>query len=76
MNLHRKAFGGMRRPDVIDWYTLDGRLVARFRGRALESVSIPDVPGTARHRLRVFRYTRADLGRRLTRKVWGCGRGA
>ena len=52
---------------------VDGHLAGRFRGRALRSVTIPGIPGTARHRLRVYEYTRHGLARRLTRKVKGCG---
>jgi dienelactone hydrolase len=53
---------------------VDGRLVARFHGRALRSVRIPGLPGASRHRLRVYEYTRRGLTRRLTRTVWGCAR--
>jgi dienelactone hydrolase len=51
---------------------VDGRLLARFRGVALRSVTIPGIPGSARHRIRVFEYARKGPARRLTRTVWGC----
>jgi dienelactone hydrolase len=57
---------------------VDGRLVRRFRGRALRSVTIPGIPGSARHRVRVYEYARHGrrlaLARRVTRRVWGCER--
>jgi dienelactone hydrolase len=53
---------------------VDGRLVRTRRGHALRSITIPDVAGTKRHRVRVYEYTRRGLARRVTRRMYGCGR--
>ena len=68
-----QAFGGSLRGARASTFT--SPIVGRFHGRAPRSVSIPGVPGAARHRLRVYEYTRRGLARRLTRTVWGCERG-
>jgi dienelactone hydrolase len=54
---------------------VDHRLVLTRRGRALRSVTIPGLPGRARHRERVYEYTRRGLARVVTRHVYGCARG-
>jgi hypothetical protein len=48
------------------------RLVASFRGRSLRSVTIPGIPGTRRHRVQIYEYTRHGLARKVTKRVWGC----
>jgi dienelactone hydrolase len=53
---------------------IDGRLIGRWRARSLRAVRIPGIPGTKRHRLRVYEYTRTGRARRVTRLVWGCAR--
>jgi dienelactone hydrolase len=57
---------------------VDGRRVAAFRGRSLRSVRIGGIPGSARHRVRLYEYARrgrrVTLARRVTRWVWGCAR--
>jgi dienelactone hydrolase len=53
---------------------VDGKRVRKVKGRSLRSVSIPGLPGTRRHKVRVYEYTRKGLARKVTRKVRGCGR--
>ena len=48
------------------------RLVLTRRGRSLRSVTLPGLPGTAKHRIRIDTYTRAGLARRTLRMVSGC----
>jgi pimeloyl-ACP methyl ester carboxylesterase len=51
---------------------VDRRLVLTRRGRALRSVTISGLPGTRRHRVRVWEYSRRRLARVATRRVFGC----
>ena len=44
----------------------------RRRGRSLRTITVPGLPGTRRHTVRVYEYTRVALARRVTRRVWGC----
>jgi hypothetical protein len=53
---------------------VDGRRAEVMRGRSVRSVRIRPIPGAARHRVRVWEYTRRGLARRVTRFVWGCER--
>jgi dienelactone hydrolase len=53
---------------------IEKRLVLTRRGRSLRAVSVPGIPGTRRHTVRVFTFTHAGRARRLERRVWGCGR--
>ncbi len=70
LTIKLRRFRGRAITKVIAY--VDGRLVARLHGRALRSVRIPGIPGSSRHRLRVYEYTRKGLARRLKRTVWGC----
>ena len=51
---------------------VDGKLVRTETGRDLRSISIPGLPGKARHRERVYAYTTTGLARILTKWVYGC----
>jgi hypothetical protein len=51
---------------------VDGKLVLKKKGRYLRSVSVTGLPGAARHRVRVYEYTKRGLARILTRHVYGC----
>jgi dienelactone hydrolase len=48
------------------------KLVLTRRGHSLRSVTIGGLPGSARHKVRVFVYTRKGLAQRITRMVYGC----
>ena len=54
---------------------VDGRLVLTRHGRSLRRVTVPALPGTRRHRVRVYEYSGKRLVRRVTRYVVGCARG-
>lgn len=54
---------------------VDGKLVATKKGRDLHSISIPGLPGKARHKETVKEYTALGLARTLSRKVYGCAHG-
>jgi len=73
ITLRVRRFHGRAITKVVVY--VDGRLAGRFHGRALRSVTIPGIPGRARHRLRVYEYTRHGFARRVTRQVRGCGSG-
>ena len=53
---------------------VDRKLVQTVRGRAVRSVSIPGLPGAARHTVRVYAYPRRGRARRITRRIYGCAR--
>ncbi len=53
---------------------VDGRLVLTRTGRSLRAVTVPGLPGKARHRVRLYEYTRRGLARITTRDVYGCAR--
>jgi hypothetical protein len=48
------------------------RLIMTRRGRSLRRVVVPGLPGRARHKVRVFEYTRKGFARKVTRTVRGC----
>jgi dienelactone hydrolase len=64
--------GAARRPVVKVKVYVDRRLVLTRRGRRLRALTLPGLPGSRSHTLRVITYTRS--GRVHTRrwKVWGC----
>jgi hypothetical protein len=51
---------------------VDGHLVLTRRGHSLRRVTLPGLPGTRRHRIRVWEYSGHRLVRRITRYVYGC----
>ena len=51
---------------------VDGRLVLSRHGRALQSVTLPGLPGNGRHRLRVLTFTRRGRARDTVRSLRGC----
>lgn len=53
---------------------VDGHLVLTRTGRQLRAVTLPGLPGKARHRVRLYQYTRRGLARTTTRDVYGCAR--
>ncbi|HWF55120.1 MAG TPA: hypothetical protein VG223_10855 [Solirubrobacteraceae bacterium] len=53
---------------------VDHRLILTRHGRSLRSVTVPGLPGTARHTITVWMYVRGELARKLTRHVYGCAR--
>jgi dienelactone hydrolase len=55
---------------------LDGRRLLVRRGRALRSVTVPGLPGRARHRVRVVEYAGHHHARTIRRTIYGCARGA
>lgn len=50
---------------------VDGRFVLARRGRSLRSVTVPGLPGRARHRVRLYEYTKRGFARVTTRHVYG-----
>ncbi len=69
----RVRLGGTRRRPVVKVKVyVDRRLVLTRTGRRLRLVSLPGLPGSRPHVLRVLSYTRSGQARRLTRRVWGC----
>ena len=55
---------------------VDRRLVLNRRGRSLRVVTLPGLPGTARHRVRITVFTRGRLTRTIRRTVYGCAHDA
>ncbi|HET9103620.1 MAG TPA: hypothetical protein VFN55_09725 [Solirubrobacteraceae bacterium] len=62
---------GHRAPTLVRVY-VDDRLVLTRRGRALRTIWLPGLPGTARHRVTVRESARHARARILHRTVRGC----
>ncbi len=61
-----------RRVTRVKVYT-DGHRVRGRRGRSLHAITVPEIPGTGTHRVRVDSYSGKRLLRRQHRTVAGCG---
>ena len=57
---------------------VDGRRIVALKGQSIGSVRIGGIPGSGRHRVRLYEYARRGrrtaLARRVTLFVWGCAR--
>jgi dienelactone hydrolase len=54
---------------------VDGRLVETRRGHSIRRVTLPGLPGSKRHTVKLKEYTRdGQLARTVKRKVWGCAK--
>jgi hypothetical protein len=51
---------------------VDRRLVLTRRGRRLRALTLPGLPGSRSHTLRVITYTRSGGVHTRRWKVWGC----
>jgi dienelactone hydrolase len=51
---------------------VDHRLIATRRGRNIRSVTVPGLPGNARHLVRLWEYSGKKRARIVTRHVYGC----
>jgi len=60
------------RPITMAKAYVDGKLVLTKKGSDLHWISIPGLPGKARHRETVKEYTVLGLARMLIREVYGC----
>jgi hypothetical protein len=70
--VHVRRFHGRPITRVVVY--VDGRRASVVRARSVRSVRIPGFAGSARHRVRLWEYSRSRLARRVTLHVWGCGR--
>ncbi len=70
----RMRRGGEARPITKVRVYVDGKLVLTRRGRSLRSLTIPGLPGSRRHIVKVKEFSRGSLVRVVKRKVWGCAR--
>jgi hypothetical protein len=52
---------------------VDGHRVMILKGRSLRRVTLSGLPGRARHRVRVYEYSRHHLVGRITKHIRGCG---
>ncbi len=68
---HPHRVGGRRIVRAV--IRLDGRVVARARGRDVRTITLRGLPGTRRYRVLVLTYTAHGLARRTRRTLSGCG---